>query len=67
MISDIIPGVGHAQAQGQRKDGSWFYLTTHASSGDRVRPWKKHFPPEPFKSQSLDEFIHEQRKIKRFK
>ena len=67
MISNVIPGVGHAQAQGQRKDGSWFYLTTHASSGDRARPWKKHFPPEPFMSMSLDDFISEQRKIKRIR
>ena len=67
-ITNLIQGfevVGHAQAQGQKEDGSWIYLTTHKTDG-MLRDWEKHFKSSVFiRYQSLDQFIDEQQIIRR--
>lgn len=62
-ISNIRPGVDHAQAVGMTDHAEWIYLTTHNSDG-KLREWERHYG-EPYKSMTLNQFIDEQKEIRR--
>lgn len=53
----ISPGIDHAQAEALI-DGKWIPLTQVGIS--TIIPHKRHFPVEPYRYMSLDEFIREQ-------
>jgi len=57
----------HVQAEGQLPDGSWVPLTTHNADGGNLRTYTRHFPIEPYKYMTLDEFIEEQQMIRKAK
>ena len=62
-VSNITPGVDHAQAQGW--DGQeWKPLTHHDG---KVFVWRRHFDREPYRYVDLDAWVNEQRKFRRLK
>jgi len=65
-ISNIARGIDHAQAEA-KIDGTWVPLTPlwNAQTGLTVEKWSRHFPAEPYRYLTLEEFITEQGKILR--
>jgi hypothetical protein len=63
-VSNIKDGVDHAQALGMTDKAEWIYLTTHNSDG-QLREWEKHFQAEPYRYLTLNQFIEEQKTIRK--
>ena len=59
-ISNIEPGIDHAQAQGWTGK-EWIWLTTDHGA---TKEWVNHFGKEPYRYLTLDEFIKEQSVIR---
>jgi hypothetical protein len=62
IISNIEPGIDHAQAIGKDWHGGWVYLTRHESDG-MLRRWHRHFPAKPYRYVDVETFVREQEKI----
>jgi len=66
-LSIAPSGNGHAQVEVQAViDGDWTPVTPlWGPKGIEVRPWSRHFHPEPYRYLTLEEFISEQGRILR--